>query len=62
MSEWADPGEWPSTNRRPFRIAQLAQDGAESLEARIEDEDLDGLAEAIEVREGLDAYQQRHAR
>ena len=62
MSEWADPGEWPSTNRRPFRIAQLAQDGAESLEARIEDEDLDGLAEAIEVSEGLDAYQQRHAR
>jgi hypothetical protein len=54
MSEWADPGEWPSTNRRPFRIAQLAQDGAESLDERVEDEDLDGMAEAIEVREALE--------
>ena len=54
MSEWADPGEWPSINRLPFRIVQLAQDGAESLDERIEDEDLDGMAEAIEVREALE--------
>ena len=59
-----------------WRIAQLAQDAADSLDARIENEDLDGMAEAIEVREALqrlqtlsievseelDAYQQRHAR
>ena len=57
-------------------MARYAQDAAESLGSRIEDEDLDGLAEAIEVREALervqaaslevseelDAYQQRHAR
>jgi len=29
-------------------MAQLAQDAAESLDARIEEEDLDGLAEAVE--------------
>jgi len=34
-----------------WRVARLAQDVAESLDARIEDEDLEGLAEAIEVRE-----------
>ena len=59
-----------------WRIAQLAQDAAESLDGRIEDEDLSGMAEAIEVREALerlqalsievseelDAYQNRHAR
>jgi hypothetical protein len=59
-----------------WRIARLAQDAAESLDARIEDEDLTGMAEAIEVREALerlqalsievseelDAYQNRHAR
>ena len=59
-----------------WRIAQLAQDAAESLDARVENEDLDGLAEAVEVREALerlqtinievseerDAYQNRHAR
>jgi hypothetical protein len=58
-----------------WRIAQLAQDAAESLDERIEDEDLDGMADAVEVREVLerlqalslevseeiDAYQQRHA-
>jgi hypothetical protein len=58
-----------------WRMAQLAQDAAETLDARIEDEDLDGLAEAVEVREALertqslslelseelDAYQQRYA-
>jgi hypothetical protein len=57
-------------------MARLAQDAAEALDARIEGEDLDGLAEAIEVREALervqnlsldvseelDAYQGRHAR
>jgi hypothetical protein len=43
-------------------MAQLAQDAAESLDVRIEDEDLDGLAEAVEVREELDAYQQRYTR
>jgi hypothetical protein len=59
-----------------WRIAQLAQDAAESLDARIEDDDLARMAEAIEVREvlerlqaltievseELDAYQTRHAR
>lgn len=59
-----------------WRIAQLAQDAAESLGERIEDEDLTGMAEAVEVREALerlqalsvevseelDAYQNRHAR
>jgi hypothetical protein len=58
-----------------WRMANLAQDVADSLDARIEDEDLDGLAEAVEVREALerlqalslevseelDAYQNRHA-
>jgi hypothetical protein len=59
-----------------WRIAHLAQDAADSLDVRIDEEDLDGLAEAVEVREALerlqaisievseelDAYQQRHAR
>jgi hypothetical protein len=58
-----------------WRMAQLAQDAAESLDVRIEDEDLDGQAEVVEVREALerlqalslevseelDAYQQRYA-
>jgi hypothetical protein len=58
------------------RMARLAQDAAESLDARIEDEGLDGRAEAAEVREALervqaisfevseelDAYQDKHAR
>jgi hypothetical protein len=57
-------------------MAQLAQDAAETLDEKIEDENLDGLAEAVEVRETLermqtlslevseelDAYQQRHGR
>jgi hypothetical protein len=57
-------------------MAQLAQNAAESLDSRIEEENLDGLAEAVEVREALerlqalsievseepDAYQTRHAR
>ncbi len=53
-----------------WRMAQLAQDAAETLDARLEDEDLDGSAEALEqvqalsleVREEVDAYQDRHAR
>ena len=59
-----------------WRIARYAQDAAASLGARIEDEALNGMAEAVEVRETLerlqalsleaseeiDAYQQRHAR
>jgi hypothetical protein len=58
-----------------WRIAHLAQDVAESLDARVKNEVLDGLAEAVEVREALervhylsleiseelDAYQDRHA-
>ena len=54
----------------------LAQDAAASLGARIEDEDLNGMVEAVEVRETLerlqalslevseeiDVYQDRHAR
>jgi hypothetical protein len=57
-----------------WRMARLAQDAAESLDVRIELEDLDGMAEAVEVREvlervqnlglelreQLDAYQARH--
>jgi hypothetical protein len=59
-----------------WRTAQLAQEAAESLDARIEDQDLDGMAEAVEAREvlervqnlsleiseELDAYQNRHTR
>ena len=37
-----------------WRIAQLAQDAAESLDERIEDEDLTGMEEAVEVREVLE--------
>jgi hypothetical protein len=53
-----------------WRMAQLAQDAAETLDARLEDEDLDGSAEALEqvqalsleVSEEVDAYQDRHTR
>ncbi len=59
-----------------WRMAQLAQHAAEPLDVRIEEEDLDGKTEAVEVREALerlqarslevseelDAYQQRYAR
>jgi hypothetical protein len=55
-------------------MVRLAQDSAETLDSRIEDEDLDGRTEAVEVREALervqaisleiseelDAYQERH--
>jgi hypothetical protein len=58
-----------------WRIAHLVQDAAELLDSRIEDEDLDGQAEVVEVREALerlqvlsldvseelDAYQSRYA-
>ena len=58
-----------------WRIVWLAQEAAEALDKRVEDEDLDGLVEAVEVRktlermqslslelsEELDAYQARHA-
>ena len=57
-----------------WRMARLAQEAAESLDARIEDENLTGMVEAVEVREVLerlqalnievseeiDAYQDRH--
>ncbi len=36
-----------------WRMAQFVQDAAEALDSRIEDEDLDGLAEAVEDREAL---------
>jgi hypothetical protein len=38
-------------------MARLAQDTAESLDARIEDENLDGKEEAVEVREALERLQ-----
>jgi ferric-dicitrate binding protein FerR (iron transport regulator) len=58
------------------RIARYAQDAAELMDDRIEDETLNGGTEAEELREALehlqaaslevseelDAYQQRHAR
>jgi hypothetical protein len=40
-----------------WRMARHTQDVAESLDSRIEDEDLDGLAEAVEVREALERLQ-----
>jgi hypothetical protein len=40
-----------------WRMARLAQDTAESLDARIEDENLDGKEEAVEVREALERLQ-----
>jgi hypothetical protein len=57
-----------------WRIAQLAQDAAESLDGRIEDKHMSGMAEVLEMREALervqtlsieisevlDAYQTRH--
>ncbi len=59
-----------------WRMARLAQESAESLDIRIEDEDLDGAKESAELREALerlqtlsletsealDAYQDRYAR
>jgi hypothetical protein len=40
-----------------WRMARLAQDAAEALDSRIEDEDLDNLVEAVEVRETLERLQ-----
>ncbi len=59
-----------------WQMARLAQDAAESLDTRIEDEVPDGATEAEELRQvlerlqalsleiskELDAYQQRYAR
>jgi hypothetical protein len=59
-----------------WRMAQLAQDAAETLYAGMENKNLDGMAEAVEIREALerlhtlrlevseelDAYQERYAR
>jgi hypothetical protein len=64
-----------SIRERLWRMARLAQD-AEALDARIEEENQNGMVEAVEMRETLerlqalslgvseeiDAYQQRHAR
>jgi hypothetical protein len=40
-----------------WRMAQLAQDAAETLDGRIGDEDLDGMEESVEVREVLERVQ-----
>jgi hypothetical protein len=37
-----------------WRMTRLAHNAAETLDARIEDADLDGLAEVVEVREALE--------
>jgi hypothetical protein len=58
-----------------WRMARLAQNAAEAMDSRSEDEELNGQAEAVEghesvgrrqavspaVSEELDAYQERHA-
>ena len=38
-------------------MAQLTQDAAEVLDVNLEVEDLDGMAEAVEVREALERVQ-----
>jgi hypothetical protein len=57
------------------RMVRLAQNAAEALDSRVEEEDLNGATEAAELREALgrvqalsleiseelDAYQQRYA-
>lgn len=40
-----------------WRMVRLAQDTAETLDARIEDDNLDGLAEIVEAREALKCLQ-----
>jgi hypothetical protein len=40
-----------------WRMAHYARDAAETLDTSIEDEDLDGWAEAVEVREVLERLQ-----
>ena len=37
-----------------WRMIWLAQEAAEALDSRIENEDLDGLVEAVEVRKALE--------
>jgi hypothetical protein len=63
-----------SISERLWSIAQLAQDAAEGLDVRIEDENLNGMEESVEacetlerlqvlsveVSEEIDAYQDRH--
>jgi hypothetical protein len=39
------------------RLVRYASDAAEALEARIEEEDLDGATEAEELREALERVQ-----
>jgi hypothetical protein len=39
------------------RITRYTQDAAEALDSRFEDKDLDGLAEAMGVREALERLQ-----
>jgi hypothetical protein len=40
-----------------WRMPRLAHDAAETLDERVEDEELDGLAEAVEMREALERMQ-----
>jgi hypothetical protein len=40
-----------------WRMVQLAQEAAEALDSRTEDEDLDGQTEATELRETLERVQ-----
>ena len=46
-----------SISQGMWRKAQLAQDAAESLDGRIEEEGLTGMEEAVEVREALEHLQ-----
>ena len=46
-----------SIRERLWRIARLAQDAAESLDARIKGENLDGKEEAVQVRQALERLQ-----
>jgi hypothetical protein len=46
-----------SIRERQWRMARLAQDAAEALDARIEEENLNGLVEAVELRESLERVQ-----
>ena len=46
-----------SIREGPRRMAHLVQNAVEGLDARIEDETLDGHAEAAQVREALERAQ-----
>lgn len=50
-------GYLPLAGHPPTRVARLAQDAAETLDTRIKDKDLNGIAEAVEVREALERVQ-----